>query len=167
MTPLILKALQFATKKHHNQVRKVSQIPYIVHPIAVSYLVAKYKGNSKNLESLLCAALLHDTLEDTQTTFNELSKTFNPLVASMVLELTSDTEEIEKKGKNEYLKRKMLGMSSYCLSVKLIDRMANISDNPTEKYKQDTKELLIFLKKNRKLNKTQKKIVKDLEEILG
>lgn len=158
---MILKALKFSNRKHHGQVRKGSGAAYVTHPIAVSYLVAAYK-RSKHLEELISAALLHDALEDTDTTFIEIAQKFTPLVASLVLELSNDPEQIEKVGKLEYQKKKILGMSSYGLIIKLADRLHNISDHPTDKMVADTIELLEFLKKNRKLSKTHKAIIADI-----
>lgn len=161
----VLKAIEFATKKHNGQFRKVSNEPYITHPLKVSYLLPSFK-KSKNMDDLLCAALLHDTLEDTETSFDEISFSFGPLVASLVYELTSDTVQIEKLGKKEYLTKKMLNMSSYGLTIKLVDRLANIMDNPTEKTKIDTKEILNILLEQRNLNKTQFKIVQTIFQYL-
>jgi len=158
---MILKALKFAENKHEGQKRKVSNEPYISHPIKVSYLLTSFK-QSKKIEELICAALLHDTLEDTETTFEEIEKEFSPLVASLVFELTSDEAEILKIGKNNYLKNKMKNMSSYALTLKLVDRLANITDNPKESYRKDTVELLTWLKENRNLNKTQLKIIESI-----
>ena len=162
----ILEALKFATKKHEGQFRKGSGLEYVTHTIAVSYLVGKYK-TSKKLEHLIIAAILHDTLEDTATTFSELVKEFGPLVASLVLELSNDPEQIGKLGKLEYQKRKCLGISSYCLVIKLCDRLHNISDQPTDKMVLDTVELLKFLKKHRKLSKTHRAIIKEIEVEIG
>ena len=58
-------------------------------------LLEKYKV-SKNIEDLKCAAILHDTLEDTFCSYIEIEREFGPLVASIVMELTSDEESIEK-----------------------------------------------------------------------
>ena len=158
---LILKALEFAKEKHKNQIRKVSKAEYVTHPIAVSYLLASYK-KSKNMEYLLCAALLHDTLEDTDTTIEEIKDIFGEFVSNLVVELTSDPNEIKNIGKNEYLKNKLLKISSYALTIKLVDRLSNILDNPTDKYKSDTIDLVLFLEKNRRLNRTQKVILSDI-----
>jgi (p)ppGpp synthase/HD superfamily hydrolase len=158
-TNLVLKAIKFATEKHQGQLRKVSGDEYITHPISVSYLVAIYK-KSKHLDELISAAYLHDTLEDTKTTFLELSTEFTPLTASLVKELTSDANEINKIGKLVYLQKKMVAMSSYSLVIKLCDRLHNISDNPTDKMLDDTTQLLVYLEKNRKLTNTHKELVK-------
>ena len=161
---LVLDAILFANKKHKGQVRKVSGDPYISHPIAVSYLVASYK-QSKKLDELLAATILHDTLEDTDTNFIELTKKFTPLVASLVLELSNDPVQIAKVGKLEYQKKKMLGMSSYGLIIKLADRLHNLSDHPSVKMKQDTLELLAYLRQHRKLSKTHNAIIVDIIDL--
>lgn len=158
----VLKAIEFANVKHAGQVRRVSNEPYITHPMAVMILLVAYKPKSKNLNALLCAGILHDVLEDTDTTFEELVENFGGMIASLVLELTNDEKEIERLGKNEYLKIKLRGLSSYALTIKLIDRLVNLRDNPKESYKADTYTLLVELQRKRKLSKTQKKVAKDI-----
>jgi len=69
----ILSAIEWANKKHEGQTRKGSGVPYITHPIAVSYILASFK-KSKKIEDLIIAAIAHDTLEDNKATFNESSK---------------------------------------------------------------------------------------------
>lgn len=71
MSILIHKALKYAELKHRGQKRKVSGADYITHPIMVSYLAANYK-RSKALETLICAAILHDTVEDTNASYNDI-----------------------------------------------------------------------------------------------
>jgi flagellar basal body-associated protein FliL len=79
------------------------------------------------------------------------------------MELTSDEESIEKMGKNEYLKNKMVNMSKYALTLKLVDRLANILDTPKQKYIQDTLVLVSYIRENREeLNNTQESIIKDI-----
>jgi (p)ppGpp synthase/HD superfamily hydrolase len=162
---LVLKAIEFASKKHKGQVRKVSNSPYVTHPLAVSYLVSSFK-KSKHLDEILAACLLHDTLEDTETTFIELAKEFTPLVASLVHELTSDSIAIKELGKARYLANKMYGMSSYALVIKLADRLHNISDNPSQKMIDDTNYILTTIEQRRKLSKTHKAIIKEIRNKL-
>jgi (p)ppGpp synthase/HD superfamily hydrolase len=166
MSDLILKSIEFAIKKHQGQVRKANNVPFITHPLAVSYLVSSFK-KSKHLDEILCACILHDTLEDTETNFVEIASKFTPLVATLVYELTSEKEEIKKVGKVEYLKSKMLGISSYGLVIKLADRLHNISDNPSENTLRDTKEIIGYLEKNRRLSKTHKAIIKEIKRVLN
>lgn len=162
---LVLKAVKFASEKHQGQKRKVSGEDYISHPMIVSYYIPYFKS-SKNINSLICAALLHDTVEDTQTSYQEILDGFGMKVASLVFELTSDKEEIKKLGKSFYLKKKLLGISSYALVIKLCDRLANISDHPSEKQLQETREIIEFLKQNRKLSSTHQKIISQIESIV-
>lgn len=152
--------------RHNGQERRVSNKPYFSHPLSVSILVATHK-TSKHLDELVAASLLHDTLEDTDTNFDELSEEFTPLVASLVLELTSDEEMIKKMGKNEYMKVKLTGMSSYALVIKLADRLHNISDAPTKKMKRDTLELMSHLIESRKLSKTHMTLIEMIREKLS
>ncbi|HET8685679.1 MAG TPA: HD domain-containing protein [Methanosarcina sp.] len=158
---LILDAIQYGNEKHAGQIRKGSGDAYITHPIAVSYIIAAYK-RSKKLPELLAAAILHDTLEDTDATFIELATRFTPLVASLVLELTNDEEQIAKVGKLEYQKKKLVSMSSYALIVKLADRMHNVSDQPSEKMIVETLDLMRHLTENRKLTQTHLEMVKEI-----
>jgi len=163
---LVIKAIQFAGEKHKGQERKVSGLPYILHPVTVMELVQIFKGDSKNIENLKCAALLHDTLEDCECSYMELEREFNPMVASIVMELTSDSKATKDLGKNEYLKWKMSNMSKYALTLKLLDRLSNVMDNPKKKYLEDTKELIEFLDNVRELNSTQKQIVEFIKTYL-
>jgi GTP pyrophosphokinase len=161
---LVLKAMQFAEIHHDGQVRKGSGLPYFYHPVAVAIIAATFK-QSKHLTELFCAAVLHDGLEDTSLTFEKIAQEFGSLVASLVLELTNDNEEIARIGKLEYHKKKLVGISSYALYIKLADRMHNVSDNPSEKMVTETLELMAHLKKNRKLTKAQAEMVAEIIRI--
>ena len=77
---LIHKAIEFAAKKHRNQTRKGSDTPYIIHPVEVM-LFLKESGCSADV---VAAGVLHDTLEDTDTTFEELKECFGEAVAKLV-----------------------------------------------------------------------------------
>lgn len=161
---LIAKAINFAFKKHEGQKRRGTGLEYVSHPVIVSHLVAKYKSGSKRLEELQIAGLLHDTIEDTDCTYAEIEREFGPLVASLVMELTSDQETIDKVGKNEYLKKKMVKMSKYAFILKLIDRYANITDGPTKKYCKDTLEMMDYLLLEREdITDRQIRIINDIK----
>jgi len=154
-------ALHFATTAHSGQTRSGGD-PYITHPVSVADSVKKYKRSQK-LDALIQAALLHDTIEDTNTTYEDLETLFGGLVASLVKELTSDSEQIQKMGKANYLAHKMANMSSYALVIKLADRLDNIKDIATaktpawrEKYKNETLHILDHIERNRKLSKTHR-----------
>lgn len=163
---MYLKALEFAAKKHEGQVRRGNGIPYVCHPISVAYILQTHK-ESKVIDELMCAAVLHDTLEDTDTNFDELQKEFSPLIASLVLELTSDPEQIKEIGKNEYLIKKMCGMSSYALVIKLADRLSNVRDNPSDSYCVDTENMIEALSNRRMLSASQESLIREIERVLA
>ena len=145
----LIKAFNFAAKKHQGQERRGTKLPYVIHPVIVSHLISKYKAQSKHLEDLQIAALLHDTIEDTDTTYQEIEREFGPLVASLVMELTSDPVMVKELGKNKYLMQKMTKMSKYAFVLKLIDRLSNIYDQPGESYARKTIQLMDHLRANR------------------
>lgn len=168
----VRQALDYATQAHQGQTRSGGE-PYIGHPVRVAQTIAKFK-QSHNIDALIAAAYLHDTIEDTDTTHEDLEKMFGGLVASLVLELTSDLEQIKKVGKKEYLARKMAhDMSSYGLVIKLADRLDNVQDIATAKspewrarYKAETEHILDYIERNRVLSGTHKKLVSLIREKL-
>src|SRR5690349_21190834 len=86
---LLLEALAFAAHKHRDQRRKDAEAsPYINHPIALADVLVN-EGGVTDFE-VLCAALLHDTVEDTATTHEELVDAFGPRIARIVAEVTDD-----------------------------------------------------------------------------
>src|SRR5215831_15311046 len=85
----ILQAITFAALKHKDQRRKDAKAsPYINHPIQVATLLATDGGISE--ETVILAAILHDTVEDTETTFEELEQHFGSAVSALVREVTDD-----------------------------------------------------------------------------
>jgi guanosine-3',5'-bis(diphosphate) 3'-pyrophosphohydrolase len=87
-TTVLLKALRFAAEKHRDQRRKgTNSSPYINHPIEVAETLAR-SGVSDPV--ILQAAILHDTIEDTETTPEEIEREFGADVRKMVEEVTDD-----------------------------------------------------------------------------
>lgn len=167
------RALAYARKAHAGQTRADGKTPYVSHPIRVAQNVERFK-KSKNLDALIAAAYLHDTIEDTDTTHEDLEKMFGGLVASLVKELTSDKDEVKRQGKTEYLQKKMAGMTSYALVIKLADRLDNVQDIATakspswrKKYKRETEKILSYIEQNRVLSGTHKNIIKLIRDKLS
>jgi guanosine-3',5'-bis(diphosphate) 3'-pyrophosphohydrolase len=165
------QALHYATKAHEGQFRSDGS-PYIKHPERVAEFVRKFK-KSKNLDALISAAFLHDTIEDTDTTHEDLEKMFGGLIASLVKELTSDKDKIKEIGKTDYLAQKMAKMSSWGLVIKLADRLDNVQDIATaktpewrRKYRSETESVLSRLENDRELSGTHKKIIHAIREKL-
>ena len=100
---LLVKAIDFAARKHSSQRRKNStKSPYIEHPILVMKLLTDSGVTDVNT---LCAAVLHDTVEDTETTFDELTTEFNEEIADIVREVTDDkslSKVARKRGQIEH-----------------------------------------------------------------
>lgn len=168
----IKKAINYATKMHQGQTRKTGE-PYIIHPLHVLQNVLKYK-KSKNIETLLISACLHDTLEDTSATYYDIVENFGPQVASLVLELTTDEDMKNALGKQQYLSIKMKNMSSWALDIKLCDRLDNINDllkcqddSFKKKYLNETIEIIDYLLKNAKLTNTHLAIIEEIIRILN
>jgi (p)ppGpp synthase/HD superfamily hydrolase len=122
----LLQATVFAAIKHEGQVRKDAEsTPYIIHPIGVAYILWT-EGNIRNV-NVLTAALLHDTLEDTETTAEEIESLFGSRVRSTVEEVTNDPALSSEENKQRQVDHAP-NMSMDAQLVKLADRLYNIRD---------------------------------------
>ena len=123
---MILKAAQFAAVKHRDQRRKDENAsPYINHPLALANVLA-VEGGVENSE-IICAALLHDTIEDTKTTAEELTAIFGDKVTGIVLEVTDD-KSLDKAVRKEEQVRHAPHISHEAKLVKLADKICNLRD---------------------------------------
>ena len=123
---LLLNALQFATIKHRHQRRKNSEaIPYINHPIEVTTTLWKI-GGIREINTLM-AALLHDTLEDTNTTEQEILEQFGEEVLSLVKEVTDDINLSKQQRKLTQIETAPY-KSIAAKQIKLADKICNIYD---------------------------------------
>lgn len=160
--------LNFAAKKHEGQLRADGITPYIEHPIKVAELIKKYK-KSRNIDAIVASALLHDTLEDTYTSYRELVDNFGEIVASMVMEVTTASYMPHLVGKGNYLKHKMIDMSNYSLCIKLADRLANLMDAgslPEERRQRiifDTYEIIEYLEEKRQLTEAHRALIEAIK----
>jgi guanosine-3',5'-bis(diphosphate) 3'-pyrophosphohydrolase len=122
----ILQALQFAAHKHRDQRRKDPEAsPYINHPIALANILWVEAGIED--PQVVCAALLHDTVEDTETTEAELVERFGPKVAAIVMEVTDDTS-LERSRRKALQVEHAPHLSRQAKLVKLADKISNIRD---------------------------------------
>ena len=120
------KAVAFAADKHRNQRRKDAEAsPYINHPIALANVLAN-EGGVEDV-TVLCAAVLHDTIEDTETTSEELQAIFGPKVASVVMEVTDD-KSLEKSLRKQRQVEHAPHISKEAKLVKLADKISNLRD---------------------------------------
>ena len=120
----VARALDFAARKHRDQRRKgASAEPYINHPAEVARLVAEATGGRPL--AVLLAALLHDTVEDTQTTLDELEREFGTDVAALVAEVTDDKRL--PKAERKRLQVEHAGTrSSGAKLIKIADKTSNL-----------------------------------------
>ncbi|KAJ7416762.1 Guanosine-3',5'-bis(diphosphate) 3'-pyrophosphohydrolase MESH1 [Willisornis vidua] len=122
----LLEAADFAARKHKEQRRKDPEgTPYINHPIGVARILAHEAGVTDVV--VLQAALLHDTVEDTDTTFSELELRFGPEVRRVVQEVTDDKALPQAERKRLQVERAR-GCSARARLVLLADKLHNLRD---------------------------------------
>lgn len=138
---------RFAKQKHDTTgaIRKHSGDPYWVHPEGVAKIAAAYGGTDIEIQ----AAMAHDTLEDTNCSYDELEEMFGDEVASIVREITNDTEEVDRLGKEQYINLELISLSHPALFVKLCDMYYNQMDFPTEAQKRRMTKNINYLLANR------------------
>jgi guanosine-3',5'-bis(diphosphate) 3'-pyrophosphohydrolase len=123
---LLFKALAFAAYKHRDQRRKDADAsPYINHPIALADVLVN-EGGITDVE-VLCAALLHDTVEDTATTHEELLDEFGSRIARIVAEVTDD-KRLPKAERKRLQVEHAPHISHEAKLVKLADKLVNLRD---------------------------------------
>jgi guanosine-3',5'-bis(diphosphate) 3'-pyrophosphohydrolase len=123
---LILKAAYFAAEKHKNQRRKGEDgSPYINHPLFVATLLAEL-AEVTDVE-ILTAAILHDTIEDTETKKEELVELFGEKVAELVSEVT-DNKALEKAVRKQLQIEHASKLSKSAALIKIADKISNIID---------------------------------------
>lgn len=166
-------AWSFAEEKHKGQVRRFTDKPYFeAHVQKVNAILKQYTTD----EDLLCASLLHDIIEDCYKNkwlgYKDIKSLFGRDIANIVMELTSDNEEMEHKwdrDKAAYLSYKMINMTDGALIVKLADRLQNISDAFSaedkfrNKYFNETTKIITDLESERKLNKIQQRLSNEIK----
>jgi len=122
----ILDALQFAAHKHRDQRRKdLESSPYINHPIALANVLWREGGVQQ--PEVISAALLHDTIEDTDTTEAELRQRFGKKVAGIVAEVTDD-KSLDKAVRKRLQVEHAPHLSREAKLVKLADKISNLRD---------------------------------------
>jgi GTP diphosphokinase / guanosine-3',5'-bis(diphosphate) 3'-diphosphatase len=122
----LLHAAAFAADKHRLQKRKDAEAsPYINHPIALAELLSS-AGSVRDVD-VLCAALLHDTIEDTATTFEELERAFDAGIAVIVREVT-DNKSLAKEERKRLQVENAARASPSAKLVKLADKICNLRD---------------------------------------
>ena len=124
--PAFIEATAFAAHKHRDQRRKDAKAsPYINHPIALANVLAN-EGGVKDVVVLI-AAMLHDTIEDTATTADELKTHFGSAVAVIVVQVTDD-KSLKKAERKRQQVLHASSISDQAKLVKLADKICNLRD---------------------------------------
>ncbi|PZV09101.1 MAG: phosphohydrolase [Leptolyngbya sp.] len=128
-TTALLEALHFSATKHSAQRRKDKEAsPYINHPIRVAQLLASEGGVTDLV--ILQAAILHDTVEDTDTTPEEIERHFGPEVRRVVEEVTDD-KSLPKAERKQRQVEHSPHLSSQAKQLKIADKAANVQNITT------------------------------------
>jgi len=118
------EALVFAANCHSGQFRKDGRTPYINHPLEVMQLLAE-AGETD--EDVLSAAVLHDVIEDTSTTPEEIEERFGKRVCAIVLELTDD-KRLKKHERKRIQLETAESISAEARRIRLCDKICNVRD---------------------------------------
>lgn len=143
------KAVCFATEKHSGQVRKLSNAPYILHPLEVAAIV----GTMTDDKEILAAAVLHDTVEDTDTTLEEIRENFGKRVSLLVMTETEEKREDRPAAETWELRKEetlIILQNTKEIGVKMMwmgDKLSNIRSFRREYEKHGDK---IWLQLNQK-----------------
>lgn len=138
MTNLEQLAKDFATKAHTGQVRKYTYEPYITHPAKVVEIVRSVP----HTEAMLCAAWLHDTVEDTSVTLEDIAVTFGSEIATLVENLTDVSVSSDgNRAIRKAIDREHTAKAS--VDAKTI-KLADIIDNTESINKHDAKFAKVF-----------------------
>jgi guanosine-3',5'-bis(diphosphate) 3'-pyrophosphohydrolase len=123
---LLLQALAFAAHKHRDQRRKdLEASPYINHPITLANILCN-EGHITDI-GVICAALLHDTVEDTDTSAEELEQEFGGAIRNIVMEVTDD-KTLDKAVRKQHQIEHAVHISDRAKLVKLADKISNLRD---------------------------------------
>lgn len=122
---LLLEAASFAAHRHRDQRRKdIDATPYINHPLEVAKILSQAGVNDRDV---LAAALLHDTIEDTETSVADISERFGERVGHLVLEVT-DNKSLPKAERKRRQVQNGPKKSDGAKMIKIADKIANLQD---------------------------------------
>src|SRR3954454_7402176 len=122
----LLEAAGFAARAHRNQLRTIRQTPYAAHPFRVCLIVRHVFGIDD--PEVLTVALLHDTIEDTTTNFDDLEERFGARVAGWVAHLSKDTRLPDEERDAAYMGT-LAAAEPAVKVVKLADILDNLTDS--------------------------------------
>lgn len=123
-TPRIQKAIDISITAHMGQTRKGKQVPYIIHPFGVGIILARTGAS----EDIIIAGVLHDTIEDTEMTFEDIRKEFGEDVARIVNDVTEQDKGLPWEDRKRLAMEHIKDMKQDSLLVKSADLLHNMTD---------------------------------------
>lgn len=173
MTPTTVKAKLLAINAHQGQFRKITKDQYIIHILRILEHIEKKLGTHPKIQEIKTIAALHDLLEDTWVTKEDLEKEFNQEIVQDVLSL-SKKNELPKKIREEEYKERLKISSENAKIVKLFDIYDNLHtikpgyDN--EKWLASVKKmeqnLTVLEFKDKKFEEVKKELIKELTPLI-
>lgn len=157
----------FAQEQHDGQQRKFSNETYYEGHCAQ---VLRFLEEIGATPAQKAAGLTHDVIEDTLATYEDVEGVANTAVADMVQEVTSSDDDVKEKGKTKYLADEMAQMSAEALTVKLADRLSNVSDlektsrHFRDRYTRETSVIINRIRRDRDLNEKHHQLIERIVE---
>jgi (p)ppGpp synthase/HD superfamily hydrolase len=141
-------AIEFATRFHGNQKRKYTSEPYINHCLSVAEIVKAHGGTTE----MICAAILHDTVEDTTATLDDIKREFGNNIMQLVWQLTDEFTPEKHPDKNRKERKRLeceriAGIRPEAKTIKLAD----LIDNSSSIVQHDPKFAATYLKEKGKM----------------
>jgi (p)ppGpp synthase/HD superfamily hydrolase len=154
----ITKAWFFASRVHNGQIYPGEKLPYLTHLGNVMMEIMGVSSTLENPELAICCAILHDTIEDTQVTYEEVEKEFGKAVADGVMALTKNETLATKQEQMLDSLQRILKQPKAVWAVKMADRISNLGEPPhywnkekRQKYQNEAKVILEHLSEGNKL----------------
>jgi (p)ppGpp synthase/HD superfamily hydrolase len=145
MDTLILLARTFASRAHRGQVRKYTGEPYINHPVEVADIVRRHNGSPE----MIAAALLHDVVEDTDVTLDNIRSEFGESVANLVADLTDVSHpEDGNRATRKAMDREHTAQAS---AAAMVIKAADLISNTSSIVEHDPSFARVYLKEKRAL----------------
>ena len=161
---LVIKAAVYAAEKHKYQRRKgFNQVPYINHPLKVAQMLIDCDENDENV---LIAAILHDVIEDTDASYEEISVEFNKEIADLVIEVTDD-KELPYAIRKELQVKGAPSLSTSAKKIKIADKICNIRDIVNYPLDWSTERKLSYLEWAQQVVSGCRNVNPSLEEIFN
>jgi len=121
---IYFRAVRFASKAHHGQMRKLGDVPFILHPIAVAAFIAGYYPK----QSLIIAAILHDVVEDTSLTLANIEQNFGQEVAHLVDGVSEQDKSLPWKNRKDAYYTRLQSAPIDVIRLSAADKYHNLVD---------------------------------------